>query len=246
MPKIVKALRNPELLLDYIRYRVHFYRLRIKGKDPESISFYKHLQDIKVKEGQAYPQGKGFGKAQIKFLKRKGLEKEDTLLDIGCGDLRGGRYMINYLYPANYYGMDISEEAIQKGRKRIKKWELADKQPQLLVNNDLRFLEFAPSKFDLVFANSVLTHLSEQYIRQCFANIGRILAKDGVAMLSYHHAEEQGKLLTNTVTMSNLYRYPYTVLQEWAQEYNLNADHDKYPEHPRAEMQMIVLSNNEH
>lgn len=239
----MKILQDPKRAINYMKYRTYFYRLRLKGENPESISFYKYLQDRKVEEGQAYPQGEGFGKAQIEFLKRKGLKEEDVFLDIGCGNLRGGRYMIDYLNSSNYHGIDISEEAIHQGKKNIKKWGFTDKQPQLLVNDDLRFLEFTPSKFDWIFANSVLTHLSEQYIRECFANIGRILSKDGVATLSYHHAKNQEKVLTNTITTSNLYRYPFDDLQEWAQEYDLNSEYDDYPEHPRTEMKMIILSN---
>lgn len=44
---------------------------------------------------------------QFQFLLDQGLQKTDKLMDIGCGTLRGGIPMIEYLNIGNYYGMDL-------------------------------------------------------------------------------------------------------------------------------------------
>ncbi|MGV8813791.1 MAG: hypothetical protein ACOH2D_06735 [Gelidibacter sp.] len=46
-------------------------------------------------------------KFQFQFLLDQGLQKTDKLMGIGCGTLRGGIPMIQYLNTGNYYGMDV-------------------------------------------------------------------------------------------------------------------------------------------
>lgn len=241
MSKVVDMILNPRTAVSYARHRILYLKLRLSGEDPESLNFYKELQDTKIQEGEAYPRGFGIGQAQIKFLKRIGLDQDDVLLDIGCGNLRGGRYMIEYLSPRNYTGIDISEKAIHRGRENIEQWGYSNKEPTLFVNKNMKFLEFDPNSFDYVFANSVLTHISEKYIRECFANLGRILKNDAVAALSYNHSEQADKSLTKTVKNSNIYRYSYEELAGLATEYDFEVSHDSYKEHPTDEMQMIIL-----
>ena len=54
---------------------------------------------------------------QIKFLKENGLLPIHKFIDIGCGTLRGGIPLIQYLNIANYYGIDVRELALDEGKK---------------------------------------------------------------------------------------------------------------------------------
>ena len=47
------------------------------------------------------------GSLQLEFLKNMGLSPSNTLLDIGCGNVRGGRHFIRYVDSGNYTGIDI-------------------------------------------------------------------------------------------------------------------------------------------
>jgi SAM-dependent methyltransferase len=58
---------------------------------------------------------------QIAFLKEMGLRPHHRVLDIGCGPLRGGFPLIEYLQARGYTGVDIRETAIAEGRARIEK-----------------------------------------------------------------------------------------------------------------------------
>ena len=241
--QIMKAVRNPSIGLSYIKYRLHYVRIMMKEDDPTSLAFYRELQNRKVQEDEAYPRGYGIGQAQIDFLIRQGLAHEDRLLDIGCGDLRGGTYMVEHLDTGNYTGIDISEEAIKQGWQNVRKKGLMEKKPVLLVNNDLKFNEFEDEAFDWVFANSVLTHLPKEQITECFSNVGSILAPGGTACLSYNHHEESETKYTNSISWSNLYRYPFEELQALGEEYDLSIEYDPYNEHPDDRMQMLVISS---
>lgn len=241
MSKISEGVKNPKATIRYVKHRLQYQYLRLRKRNPESIEFYKSLQDTKIREGEAYPRDRGIGKAQIEFLRRVGLHPNDDLLDIGCGDLRGGRYMIGYQNNGSYTGMDISEEAIATAREHVYSWNVDRSRISLSVNNDLQFNEFDAGSFDWVFANSVLTHLPEPAIRECFTNLGRILRDEGIATLSYQHSDTAEVDHTNSAIKSNVYRYPFERLSSWAAEYGLLAEYDPYDEHPYEKMRMLKL-----
>jgi hypothetical protein len=46
---------------------------------------------------------------QIQFLTARGLKPEHSLLDLGCGVLRGGIPLIRYLDPGRFVGLDVRE-----------------------------------------------------------------------------------------------------------------------------------------
>jgi cyclopropane fatty-acyl-phospholipid synthase-like methyltransferase len=111
------------------------------------------------------------GNLQFNFLVKKGLKPDNTLLDVGCGTLRGGRKFIDYLDPQKYYGIDISAKAIMLGVDSISSEKFAYKMPRFIVNKDLKFREFNREIFDYILAQSVFTHLPKECIEECFENI---------------------------------------------------------------------------
>jgi len=71
------------------------------------------------------------GQLQFEYLVREGLSPEDSLLDIGCGTLRGGVRFVSYLDAGNYFGFDFNESLIQAGyEKEIVPAGLADRLPR--------------------------------------------------------------------------------------------------------------------
>ncbi|MFB6187402.1 MAG: cyclopropane-fatty-acyl-phospholipid synthase family protein [Halobacteriaceae archaeon] len=132
------------------------------------------------------------GEWQFQLLKRNGLEPEDSLLDIGCGVLRGGIHFIKYLQSGNYYGMDISEEALEKGEEFLRKEGLEYKDPVLICNQDLSFEEkkLQNKKFDFILAQSVFTHLPRKEIKQCLDNIHKVLSDDGTFYATFNKSTD--------------------------------------------------------
>lgn len=69
---------------------------------------------------------------QMEFLLRMGLKRDDRLLDFGCGTLRGGIPMIEYLQTGRYLGVDVCSEVLAEGRLEIEESGLLDKEPKLV------------------------------------------------------------------------------------------------------------------
>ena len=138
------------------------------------------------------------GKLQFNFLTDNGLTPDSSLLDIGCGTLRGGRFFIRCLNPNRYTGIDISPAAIEYAKRLVCDENLVGKRPRLLVSHDrdLRFRQFAGESFDFILAQSVFTHLRQEHIEECFEHIGHIMTHTSRFFFTYNEA---GRLEQRTI-----------------------------------------------
>lgn len=121
------------------------------------------------------------GEFQLQLLKSVGLKKDDTLLDVGCGALRGGRFFVRYLEPRNYYGMDLRQELIDAGFEiEILPAGLADRLPRsnLVANGQFDAGVFGRT-FDFALAFSVFTHLPLNNVRLCLEQLAPHLTVGG-------------------------------------------------------------------
>ncbi|MEP5104253.1 MAG: class I SAM-dependent methyltransferase, partial [Ekhidna sp.] len=92
-------------------------------------------------------------KFQIDFLKEMGLKPQNTLLDIGCGTLRGGIPIIQFLEEEKYFGIDVREKVIEEAFKELREEKLEHKKPNIEVFSDFKELNYEHS-FDIIFAFS--------------------------------------------------------------------------------------------
>jgi len=96
---------------------------------------------------------------QLDYLRAHGLAPSSTLLDFGCGALAAGVLFIGYLDAGNYFGVDISANALAEGRRRVQRHGLEAKRPTLAHVTSTRFEHFAGREFDFLWAQSVFTHM---------------------------------------------------------------------------------------
>ncbi|WP_055445303.1 class I SAM-dependent methyltransferase [Lacinutrix himadriensis] len=127
---------------------------------------------------------------QFQFLIDQGLQKNDTLMDIGCGTLRGGIPMIQYLNSRNYYGIDVRAEVLNEGRKEVKDAKLENKNPNLISFNHFSDLAIE-TKFNVMFAFSVLIHLEDKIAESCFQFVSESLVVGGVFYANVNIADFQ-------------------------------------------------------
>lgn len=108
---------------------------------------------------------------QIQFLRSRGLEPVHSLLEVGCGVLRGGIPLIRYLEAGKYVGLDIRPEAIAEARKLIDKESLGDKTPKVLQSSGFGSKELGERTFDFVWAFQVLYHLTDELLDVCLSAV---------------------------------------------------------------------------
>ena len=63
---------------------------------------------------------------QIGFLRATGLLPGDSILDLGCGSLRGGIPLIEYLGNGCYPGVTVRREVVEDGRRELRGSGLAN------------------------------------------------------------------------------------------------------------------------
>ena len=114
------------------------------------------------------------GRLQLEFLKRQGLQPTHSLLDVGCGALRGGVQFIDYLNPGLYYGVDINPSLIEAGRYELERVGLMEKRPALLADDSFAVGRFG-QRFDCAIAQSVFTHVPMNHIVQCLVKVRDVL-----------------------------------------------------------------------
>jgi len=178
---------------------------------------YSRHTDIRVRMNPHEAVGGNWeemGRLQLRFLIANGLLSDHTLLDIGCGTLRGGRHFINYLGRGRYWGIDISPEAVEYARRLLQSEQLADKEPRLLINREktLTFKEFAGCSFDFLIAQSVFTHLPPEHIEECFRNIGRVMTMTSSFFFTFSEASRFKR------TGRKHFYYPFSYFRNRARE----------------------------
>ena len=138
---------------------------------------------------RAFVEGGRQTAAELAALVRAaGREPVDlrSVLDFGCGAARVLPHFAELAPEAACVGCDVDEAAIQwaaRHRRRLG-WSLTSFQPPL---------PYADGSFDLVYSVSVFSHLDRGVAVLWLDELRRVLAPDGLALLSVHgpHAFEQ-------------------------------------------------------
>lgn len=91
------------------------------------------------------------GNFQVSLMEACGLKHFHTLLDVGCGPLRGGKHLIKFLDSGNYFGFDISQEYLD-----IAKSLEISKDYTIWQTNNFEIAKTAPAIFDFALCFSVL------------------------------------------------------------------------------------------
>jgi SAM-dependent methyltransferase len=102
-----------------------------------------------------------------------------SVVDIGCGTLRGGIPIIERLSANNYVGIDIRSEVEAEAHAELMHHKLSRKNPTLIFGRSLSEIHLA-RQFDVAWAFSVLFHLTDAHLRECFAFVQEHLKPNGV------------------------------------------------------------------
>jgi SAM-dependent methyltransferase len=192
------------------------------------------------------------GALQLEFMKGRGLQPHDLLLDVGCGSLRGGVKFVKYLNRNHYFGIDISPSLLEAGyaQEIAPRQDLADKLPRdnLKCVDNFDAVSFG-KQFDCALAQSVFTHLTFNSIRLCLENLHPSMSPGGKFYATYFRiADEQpsGVSLQNefgVVTCGHKDPYHYRVadFQHLIRGLPWRLDEELDWGHPRGQ-RMLVFS----
>jgi hypothetical protein len=109
-----------------------------------------------------------------------GLREHHSLLDIGCGSLRGGRLFIPYLLPGQYCGIEPEPWLIEAATENeLGKDLLRIKRPEFSNDRDFTLSTFG-RQFDYLVAQSIFSHASEAQITRCLSEARKVMTPTSI------------------------------------------------------------------
>ena len=106
------------------------------------------------------PAGKStLGCRPLQQLLELGLRPEDTVVDFGCGTLRVGRHLINYLAPGAYWGLDVNDDLLRLARNMLEVGQLKGKRPNIARITPENLMACAAARPRFVIAIAVAIHV---------------------------------------------------------------------------------------
>jgi len=132
------------------------------------------------------------GRLQLISLLRCGLYPYSKVLDIGCGCLRGGYWLIHFLNPDCYYGIEPNADMLNAGINAFLDREILEaKRPRFAHNPNFDPSGFG-SSFDFFIARSIWTHSSKNQIEAMLDSFVKHGAEDSVFLASYLPSADDG------------------------------------------------------
>jgi SAM-dependent methyltransferase len=174
---------------------------------------------------QLINQGKAFYvRAKERFSRSSAVALEDSkVLDFGCGWGRLTRFLARDVAPGALFGCDPVEEIIDVSRR-------------LRVPATLARCDFVPERlpfeerFDLAFAFSVFTHISEAVHEACLRAIHASLSPGGILIVTVRSPAYLGHSDTMRPLLDSLGADPAAAL---AEPRYLFVPHAAEPQHPQ-------------
>ncbi len=125
------------------------------------------------------------GATQFRLLTGLGLREDHHVVDIGCGSLRAGRYLIAYLLPGRYTGIEpnahLWQEAVdaELGQDLIRL-----KRPAFHDEADFSLAAVPDGSADFIVAQSIYSHTGGDLFGRSLAAVARSLAPDGIFLFT--------------------------------------------------------------
>ncbi|HEX5377202.1 MAG TPA: class I SAM-dependent methyltransferase [Phenylobacterium sp.] len=115
------------------------------------------------------------------------LSRPHTVLDFGCGSGRIARWLAPAVVQGGgrFLGSDLNGDLVS--------WCQANLPGRYFRNSLQPPLALEPAGVDLVYAHSVLTHLTERTAQAWLAELRRILKPGGCAILTFHDETYAGR-----------------------------------------------------
>jgi SAM-dependent methyltransferase len=125
------------------------------------------------------------GRLQLATLITQGLYPSSRVLDVGCGSLRAGYWIMNFLEPGGYHGIEPRPSELEEGLRYIVEPELIEyARPRFAHNDDFDLAVFGTT-FDFVLARSIWSHTSKAQIEAMLDSFAKVANPGAVLLASY-------------------------------------------------------------
>jgi SAM-dependent methyltransferase len=128
------------------------------------------------------------GRLGFELLVAEGLLPSSRVLDVGCGALRLGYWLMRFLDPGCYFGIEPQQEMLDAGLRQLVEPEVVQRaQARFAANDDFDFSVFG-ERFDFVIARSIWTHASKPQVAAMLRSFAATGTPRAVFLASYYPA----------------------------------------------------------
>lgn len=125
----------------------------------------------------------------VEALGRVGMRETSSVLDVGCGSLRGGKMLIPFLLPGRYCGIEPKAGLVDEGiEHELGRDIVRIKRPRFGSSDRFDASEFG-QRFDLIIAQSVFSHAAAWQIRLCLGEMKRVMHDGSLFVFTYWPGE---------------------------------------------------------
>lgn len=162
--------------------------------------YYVHAVMKKINSGSGHP---AIGSASrpvrehselLTFMQKYGLQPTDVAVDYGCGSLRLGHSVIDFLEPGKFWGVDITDEFYKLGLEGMDPVWLREKAPKLGVINPETLAKVRADKPRLIGSWHVCSKVPEARLESYIGNIVSLMSPGSIALVHFPETAERRKL----------------------------------------------------
>lgn len=129
------------------------------------------------------------GRMQAEIIFSEGAKPSSRVLEVGCGCLSAGSFLIEKLEPECYVGIEPNTWLVEAALRHRNFRTVADhKKPRFFDNLDFD-ASAAGCQFEYVLSHSILSHAAHWQLPLFLKNVGACLANDGKIFASLYLAE---------------------------------------------------------
>jgi SAM-dependent methyltransferase len=128
------------------------------------------------------------GRAGFEVLLREGLVPSSRVLDVGCGALRFGYWLMRFLDPGCYFGIEPNQDMLRVGIEDLVEPDVVERADAHFDSNDEFDFAVFGERFDFVVARSIWTHSSKSQIGAMLGSFAATSSPTGVFLASYYPA----------------------------------------------------------
>lgn len=180
----------------------------------------------------------GIGRRQYHFLVSRGLIHSSRFLDVACGSLRLGQYLIPMLDAGHYFGLEGEEDLVRAGLEQEMLFDVAKiKQPKFAINYD--FDLSTCDGYDFAIAQSLFTHLTREDILRCFTGMRPVADPGSQFFFTFFEGEEDQNPDGDSHANRN-WRYRFETLKALAEAAGFECTYIGDWGHERSQMMAVA------
>jgi ubiquinone/menaquinone biosynthesis C-methylase UbiE len=182
----------------YAQYALHYSAIKQTKKNHPNFVFppaYFIYETYHLNYQHYHDDGKQTAKEIIElFAQHTDVNNDFTILDWGCGPARTLRHLSHFVPNAKLIGSDYNQTYIDWCSKNL---------PNItfVKNNDKPPIALPSNCANAIYALSIITHLSEANHQAWINELHRLLAKDGLLLITSQGAACANKLLPHELQL---------------------------------------------